>query len=314
MKVGVIGAGYWGRKHVDEYSHIPGADLAWVADLSPESRKFCQENYDVPNVTADHRELLNSDVEAISICVANDLHFDVAREALQAGKHVLVEKPLTMTTQTSRQLVDLAAEQDLTLAVGHIYRFNNAILKLRELAKDRYFGEVFGIISRWTTLCDPFPGRDVVFDLAPHAFDILNFVLDEWPERITCNGGAYRRKELEEMAFITAEYPSGILGHIEASWLLPGKVRSVEVMGRERSAHVECLSQKMRIHESGYDFDMDVERNNTIRTELEHFLDAVSRGDHATNSGLVGMKTVACLEAAVTAMREKRVVELSWDD
>ncbi len=312
MKVGVIGAGYWGRKHVDEYSHIPEADLQWVVDPSKEAREFCAANYGVPNTTAEISDLLSSDVDAVSVCVTNDMHHGIARQVLEAGKHVLVEKPLTMDEATSRDLVALAHDNDLTLAVGHIFRFNNAMTELRERVKDGFFGDVFSIINRWTTLCDPFPGRDVVFDLAPHAFDILNFVLDEWPERITCVGGAYRRKELEETAFISAEFPSGILGHIEASWLLPGKVRTVEVMGRDRSAHIDTLSQKFTVHESDYNFDLDIERNNTIRTELEHFLEAVKKGDHTINSGTVGLNTVRCLEASIRSMREHRSIELDW--
>jgi UDP-N-acetylglucosamine 3-dehydrogenase len=312
MKVGVIGAGYWGRKHVDEYSRLKGAELAWVADPSKEAREFCKSTYHVAHTTADYKELLKSDVEAVSICVDNKLHHQVAADALRAGKHVLVEKPLTLDSKTSAQLLALADEQDLTLAVGHIYRFNNAITKLRELAQDRYFGSIFSIISRWTTLEKQSPPRDVVFDLAPHAFDILNFTLNEWPTRITATGRAFRRPSMEEMAFITAEFPSGVLAQIEVSWLLPGKVRTVEVMGSERAARIDCLSQKFMVDESGASFDLGVQRNNTLATELDHFLDAIRAGDHTLNSGKVGLGTVRCLEASVESLRTHKSIELTW--
>jgi predicted dehydrogenase len=313
MKVGVIGAGYWGSKHVDEYSQLPGADLQWVVDASSEARSQMESKFGVPNTTADIQEMLRSDVEAVSVCVGNDQHHEVARRVLEAGKHVLVEKPLTMSFETSQDLVDLAEEMDLTLAVGHIYRFNNAVDELRRRVNDGYFGDVYTLIARWTTLCDPFPGRDVVFDLAPHAFDIMNYTLGEWPERITCTGRAYRRPELEESAFITAEFPSGAMGHIEASWLLPGKVRSVELVGSERAAHIDALSQQFTIHESDRSFDAGVRPNNTIRDELQHFIEAVGTGDHTLNSGIVGRNTVRCVQAAVQSMREHTVVELDWD-
>lgn len=314
MKVGVVGAGFWGSKHVDEYTQIPEADLQWVVDPSNDAREFCASEYGVPNVTADLDDMLRSDVDAVSVCVANDLHHEIARRVLEAGKNVLVEKPLTMSYETSDDLVRLAQDMDLTLAVGHVFRFNNAITELRKRVKDGYFGDIFTLIGRWTTLCDPFPGRDVVFDLAPHAFDIMNHVLDEWPYRITCTGRAYRRPELEESAFITAEFPSGTMGHIEASWLLPGKVRSVEVVGSERAAHIDALSQQFTIHEPDNSFDAGVRPNNTIRTELEHFIEAVRKRDHTINSGIVGRNTVRCVETAVRSMREHTVIELDWDE
>lgn len=312
LQVGVIGAGYWGRKHVDEYSKLPGAKLAWVADPSKEARDLCHAKYGVPNLTADYHELLRSDVQAVSVCVDNSLHYKVAADALRAGKHVLVEKPLTLDAASSQDLIELAAANDLTLAVGHIYRFNNAILKLRELHQKRHFGPIYSIINRWTTLEARSPPRDVIFDLAPHAFDILNFVLGEWPTRITATGRAFRRPALEEMAFITAEYPSGTLGHIELSWMLPGKVRQIEVLGRDRAARIDCLSQKFDVLEAAGPTDLGIVANNTIATELMHFLEAIRAGDHTLNSGHVGLGTVRCLEASVRSMRTHQSVELSW--
>ncbi len=161
-------------------------------------------------------------------------------------------------------------------------------------------------------MCDPFPNRDVVFDLAPHAFDIMNFILDEWPERITCAGKAHRRPKLEESAFITAEFPSGAIGHVEASWLLPGKVRTVDIVGSERAAHINALTQETTVHHGEDHWDANVRQNNTIRSELEAFVGSCKSGKNGTNSGLVGAKVVRCVEASVFSMRNHEVVELLW--
>lgn len=312
VKVGVIGAGHWGRKHVDEYSHIPEAELAWVADPRIEVQEACRRDYEVPNTTADPAELLESDVDAVSICVPNEHHFPLVQEALGAGKHVLVEKPITLHSSDARQLADQAKEAGLTLAVGHIYRFNNAMHRLRQAVEEDYFGEVFGIVTRWTNLERAFDDRDVLFDLAPHAFDILDYALGEWPESVTCTGAGYRRPGSLEMAFATARFPSGRLGHLELSWLLPGKTRTVQVMGRERSAWIDCLTQEFRVHESGYDFDLDVDRNNTLRDELEHFLHNVEHGSPSQNDAELGMRTVACIEACHESLKTGRTIDVDY--
>lgn len=311
MNVGVIGAGFWGQKHVEEYLGIKDANLTWVADPSPEATVMAKKA-GVPYVTNRVDTLLDSEVEAVSICVPNDDHFQIARQAIRAGKNVLVEKPLTDNYHTSQVLVEEAREAGVTLAVGHVFRFNNAINELRRRHRKGFFGEAYSLIARWTTLCPPIPDRGVIFDLTPHAFDIMHHVLGEWPTHVTAVGKGHRRPIYEEAAFVTAEFPSGTVGHVEASWLLPGKVRSVELVGSVRSAHVDALNQYLTIHDEESSFDAGVKPNNTIRDELVHFLDSCRNGHHSVNSGEIGRDVVRCVSAAVESMRQKRTVEVSW--
>lgn len=308
-RVAVVGAGYWGRKHVEEFAHLPEAELELVCDPVAEHRHYVERSYGVRHTTARLDDVLASDVEAVSVAVPNELHYEVARALLEAGKHVLVEKPMTLDAREARALVRFARRRKRLLAVGHIYRFNNALARLRALVRERYFGDVFGIRVQWTNLEPAYPNRDVLFDLLPHSFDILHFLLDEWPRRISCRARAFRRKRLEEAAYVVAEHRSGVLAHVEVSWLLPGKVRTLDVIGRERAAHVECIGQRIRIHESGAEFDLPVERNNTLRDELAAFLGWVRSGHPAINSGDIGARTVELIERCHRSNREGRVLE-----
>ena len=317
VNVAVIGVGYWGKKIVSEYARLAKRNSAvrlhTVCDLLEEKLRFCEGNYHVPFMTRYHKEVVACpEIDAVDICTPNETHFEICREALEAGKHVLVEKPMTLDSGEAFKLVDLARARNLVLSVGHIYRFNNALRKVQGLIKKGFFGDVFWLKLQWTTLTPPIEGRDIITDLAPHPFDILNFLLDMWPLKITCKARAYRRERLEEMAHIVAEFKNDVMAHIELSWLSPGKVREVSVMGSERFVKIDCLKQDVKAFENGRFYDVPVDRNNTIETELEYFVNCVQNNDDARNdylnqnSGLLGAKVVRLLEIARKSVEEER--------
>jgi UDP-N-acetylglucosamine 3-dehydrogenase len=141
MKVGVIGTGYWGRKIVDEYTKIDGVDLVGVSDLDSKNAEFCRERYGVRDTYDDYSDLLDlEELMAVNVCTPNASHYEICRAALEKGKHVLVEKPITMTSAEGWDLVKMAQDRGLTLSVGHIFRFNNALAEVRRLIGERFFG------------------------------------------------------------------------------------------------------------------------------------------------------------------------------
>lgn len=316
IKIGVVGVGYWGKKIVHEYVQLGKqnslVDLHAVCDLLEDNLKYC-ENYAIPNMAKYHKELMYSpDVDAVNVCTPNETHYQICREALEAGKHVLVEKPMTLSSAEAYELVGLAHKQNLVLSVGHIFRFNNALRMTRDLIKNGFFGDVFHLKLRWTTLMPPIEGRDIITDLAPHPFDILHFLLGEWPLKITCKAKAYRREKLEEMAYIVAEFRNNVVAHVELSWLSPGKTREVCVMGSKRFASVNCLSQDVKVFENDGFRDVYVKRNNTIEEELEHFVYCVQNNSVVNNSylnensGLLGAHVVRLLEIARKSVEEEK--------
>jgi UDP-N-acetylglucosamine 3-dehydrogenase len=309
VNVAVIGAGYWGRKIISEYAQMAKGD-SWIAlrsvcDPLEENLRYCENNFDVPLLAQHYKEVLtNQDVDAVNLCTPNETHYELCKEALEAGKHVLVEKPMTLSSGEAYKLVDLAHSKNLVLSVGHIFRFNNALRKVRDLVKSGFFGDIFWLKFQWTTLMPPIPGRDVVTDLAPHPFDISNFLLNTWPSKITCRAKAYRRDKLEEMAYILAEFDNNVLAHFELSWLSPGKSREVCLMGSAKFARIDCLTQNIQIFENDHSYDLNLEKNNTIEAELEHFVQCIQNnrvGNHDQlnqNNGTVGARVVRLLEAA----------------
>jgi len=316
INIGVVGVGYWGKKIVHEYVQLGKqnslVDLHAVCDLLEDNLKYC-ENYAIPNMAKYHKEVTFSpDVDAVNVCTPNETHYQICREALEAGKHVLVEKPMTLSSAEAYELVGLAHKQNLVLSVGHIFRFNNALRMIRDLIKNGFFGDVFYLKLQWTTLMPPIEGRDIITDLAPHPFDILHFLLGEWPLKITCKAKAYRREKLEEMAYIVAELRNNVMAHVELSWLSPGKTREVDVMGSKRCASIDCLSQDVKVFENDGFRDVYVKRNNTIEEELEHFVYCVQNNSVVNNrylnesSGLLGAHVVRLLEIARKSVEEEK--------
>lgn len=310
LKVGVIGTGYWGRKIVDEYSKIDDVSIAGVADLDQKNLDFCAERYGVEDGYQDYKELLGkADLEAVNVCTPNSSHYEICKTALGMDKHVLVEKPITLTSAEGWDLVKMAEEKGLTLSVGHIFRFNNALAEIRRLIDEKFFGSLYLVEMTWANLEKPWPDRDVLMDLAPHMFDIQNYLLAQWPVEISCNGGAFRRDSGEETAYVVSKFESGPMAIANVSWLIPRKTRQIMLAGESRSALIDAVAQEVTVYESGYTYKLGLERNNTIRDELLHFVKAISDPEMETrNSGAIGVKTVELIEAAKRSMAEKRTV------
>lgn len=311
IKIGVIGAGRWGKKHIDEYSKMQNVELLWVSDLRKENLGFCKDKYKVPNVSEDYHDVLLSDVDAVSICTLNETHFDICRDALESGKHVLVEKPLTMNSKEAYTLVDIAKKADRLLAVGHIFRFDNSLIEAKKYMKKNFYDNIFYLRLQWTDFVYPEQVKEIIFDMMPHAFDVMNFLLESWPNKITCFAEGFRKKELEDTAHIICEFPNHILTHTETSWTLPEKTRQIDVVGRNHCLKIDCLSQKVRIfYEGKTKGELLVQPNNTIHDELVHFLDAIEKGSFLSNDGETGARVVELLEKSRKSLEKGKTITL----
>ena len=313
LNVGIIGVGYWGKKIVDEFTKVEEANVIGVSDLDEKNLQFCAERFGLKNGYKDYKQLLaQKDLHAVTVSTPNSMHYQVCKDALDAGKHVLVEKPITLITKEGKELVDLAQKKKLTLSVGHIFRFNNALAEVRRLIKEeKFFGKLFLMEQNWTNLEKAFPDRDVLFDLAPHMFDIQNYLFGQWPVEVSCVGGPFRRKEGEETAYILTKYADGAIAMANISWLVPRKTRQVVLVGENRSAVIDAVGQEVTIYESGYTYKLHIERNNTIRDELVHFVKSINDPQTETkNSGTVDVKTVELIEAAKRSMAEKKAIKI----
>ena len=221
---------------------------------------------------------------------------------------------MTLNSLEAIKLVDLAHEKHLVLSVGHIFRFDAAIEKAKTLVESSWFGDLYWINLTWTALMPPMPGRDIITDLAPHPFDILNFLTNEWPTKITCVAKAHRKDQKEETAHITSEYNNNMISHIEISWLHPERSREVKIMGSDKFAKIDCITQKITAYENGKFFDLPIERSNTINGELTHFIQCIREGKALNetylnkNNGLVGTNVVRLLELSRESMKKEQTV------
>ncbi|MCK4364982.1 MAG: Gfo/Idh/MocA family oxidoreductase [Thermoplasmatales archaeon] len=315
IKVGVIGAGRWGQKHVDEYSNMKDVELLWVSDISEDNLKSCKEKFNIKNVTTDYNDVLSSDAEAVSIITSNETHFEVCKAALQAGKHVLVEKPLTLQPKNAYELVDLAEQSNKILAVGHLFRYNNAINEVKKLVENKFFGDLYYLRMQWTIQWMPeiYPDKklDIIVDMMPHLYDIMNYLTGLWPKNITCFGKAFIKKDLEDTAFIICEFPNNIITHSEISWTLPEKVREVDVIGSKACAKIQAVNQKVTVFENSNEGrKINIKENNTLGDELKSFLEAISKGSTVSNDGIIGAKTVELVEQTRKSLNQNKTIIL----
>lgn len=285
MKVAVIGAGYWGKKHIEEYVAL-GHEVT-VYDSDPELRK----KYN----SFTYEEIIsNPEIQVVSVCTPNHTHHKIAKDMLCAKKNVLVEKPMAMSAHEAVDLITCSKINKSVLSVGHLYRFNNAINEVKRILTE--LGDIRQIKFVWINTEPKFIGRDILYDLAPHPFDIINFLLSKNPKIVSCIGEGFRTPEIE-MAQING-FVDKTLINIELSWLTPPKTRTMTIVGSLKSLVVDCVDQV--IMEYGYDnisHRLKVKPNNTIRDELQAFIGCVENRELPNIAdGIAGLNTIKAIE------------------
>ena len=320
INIGVVGVGYWGTKLIREYAEISkerdDIKLVGVCDTSKERLeramkeccvKTCKQYLDFDEMLKDGQ------INAVHIATPNKTHFELSMKAIDAGKHVILEKPMTLRSRDAFKLARHAESKNIALLVDHIFRFNNALRKVREIIQSRKYGEVNYIRLNWSAYAIPKDERDIIFDLAPHPIDITNYLLDEWPLRVYAIGESYVRKQkgMEEVAFILCELPSDVMTEITLSWIDHGpKKREVYIVMEKASVVVDALNQNISIYSGKSPINVDVEVNNTIRDMILHFIDYVKNRAAPLNSAMIGAMSVFTLEKIKESFDSKKAVRL----
>ena len=321
-KIAVIGAGYWGRKVIREIIDLSrttgNVELFAIADNSPTILDQCQKEFGKLDYRLDYRTLLSEkELNAVHICTPNASHYEVASAFLNEGKNALVEKPLTLNPAEAYKLIDLAREKNRVLCTGHIHRFNNGVKELQRAINSGILGELYYLRLEWTGFLMPQSQREVITDLAPHPFDISNYLLNQWPTKISCRGKGFRTKENEEVAFLNTEYSNGLCMHIEVSWLDRQKRRNVTVVGSEGIARLDCGEQTAVLQRGDQVDRVNITPSNTLRMEISHFAECISHNSRSESfanlsDGLLGAQVVTLLEAARESMRKERTVPVKF--
>ncbi|MEM3008144.1 MAG: Gfo/Idh/MocA family oxidoreductase [Candidatus Nitrosotenuis sp.] len=311
MKVGVIGVGYWGKKHVEEYHNL-GHDVV-VFDPAKDNVDFCREKFNAIPVT-NHIEILqDKEIQSVSICTPNSTHHSLVVEALNAGKNILVEKPISINMRDCEEIIRLAESKNLILLVGHIFRFNNAIKKARELVRSDDFGKIYTVNLKWTNLEPIFLDRDILFDLGVHPIDIVDNILEGYVTDIFCMAEGFRQKNYEyatiNYKLISPLNETPIIVNVELSWLDPIKKRTLTLVGSRNTLLVDCFLQKIQLidNTSKKLKNVGIVANNTIRDELEFFTNSVRQKkqiEHPMPTGDIAKRVLEVIEKAKMSIHD----------
>lgn len=327
VKVGVVGCGYWGPNLIRNFSNLKASKVVACADLKEDRLSHMRQLYPQLHTTTDFREILNeSGIDAIVIATPVASHFSIAREALEAGKHVFIEKPLAQSVDEGKQLIELAAARKRTLMVGHTFVFTAAVNKIKDLIWSGELGDIHYIASSRVNLGIFQDDINVVWDLAPHDISIMNYILNSRPDSVSAVGRAYIRPGIEDVAFLTLTYPQAALANVHVSWLNPNKIRCTTVVGSKKMLVYDDISslEKIRIYDKGvtmtphYDTfgefqlsyrygDIMIPRLDDaepLKIECQHFVDVIEKGIELRSSGHHGLEVLLALDAAGRSMRE----------
>lgn len=310
LKVGVIGVGAMGRHHARVYSSLPVADLVGVADIN---QKVAREVARLYGTTAfsDYEELLSMGLDAVSIAVPTSLHADIAIKAAESGVDMLIEKPIADSIKNAERIVRTARREGVKVMVGHIERFNPAVLKLKELIASGELGDVLTISCKRVGPYSP-RIRDVgiIIDLAVHDIDTISYLYGERAESVYAVAGSSFHT-LEDYASLIVKFNPSRAGLIETNWLTPKKVRSLTAVGTGGVATLDYLNQTLEISKGDVTINVDVEREEPLKVELDTFLNCIAEGKCPEPSGEDGIYVLSVAISAIRSYKSGKLVELN---
>jgi predicted dehydrogenase len=330
VRIALVGCGYWGPKLLRAAASLPNVEVGALVDLDLSRAQALARQFPAANAVASLAEALD-DVDAVVVATNPATHTDVAEQALSAGKHVLVEKPLALTSADCRRLGELASSAGLVLMAGHTFLFSPAVTHVRELIENGDLGRIYTIDSQRLNLGRVRSDVDAVWNFAPHDVSIINYWLDAAPVTVSCTGHTYLQEGVADVGFLTLEYDEGAVAHVHVSWLSPRKVRNMTVVGSKKMVvYDDTADDKVAVHDAGIDRehiertfpefetyaefqliqrlgDLHVPRLSSVEplvAESRHFVDCIENGTQPLTDAAHAAEVVAVLEAATASAAE----------
>lgn len=326
VKFGVIGYGYWGPNIVRNLKQLERTDVVAICDKSASSRQRVQKAYPQVQVTDDPAELMRSaDIDAIAVITPVWTHYELAKAALENGKHIFVEKPFTSNAEQAEELIELAARKNLKVMVDHTFLFTGAVRKIRQLLDENALGKLYYYDSTRVNLGLFQHDVNVVWDLAPHDLSIMDYLIQESPEAVVATGQTHLNG-YEDVAFMTLYFPDKIIAHLNVNWLSPVKVRTTLIGGEKKMLVWNDLEadEKIKLYDKGVSVtnreglynllvnyrsgDMwapKIEQLEALHRELEYFVDCITKDEAPINDGRAGLRVVKMLQAASESLRQR---------
>jgi predicted dehydrogenase len=325
VRAGVIGYGYWGPNVARNFHGQDKCELVMICDRDPQRLLNASRACPDARLTTECEEILSSpDVEVVAIVTPVWSHFELARRALENGKHVFVEKPFTATSAQAEELIELAARKNLKIMVDHTFLFTGAVRKIRQLVDENALGNLYYYDSLRVNLGLFQHDVNVIWDLAPHDLAIMDYVIREKPEAVAATGERHLNG-VEDIAFITVYFPGHIIAHVNVNWLSPVKVRTTLLGGEKKMLVWNDLEadEKIKIYDKGVNMggqgvhqllvsyrsgDMwspQVEQVEALKAEIDYFIDCIAHDRTPHNDGEAGLRVVRLLEAADQSLRKR---------
>ena len=318
LRIGVIGYGYWGPNVVRNFSLQPDCTVTAVCDRDAAARTRASRLFPGILTTADARELTKAaDIDAVAIVTPVSAHYELARQALENGKHVFVEKPFTATSSQGEHLLELAERNKLTIMVDHTFLFTGAVRKMKALLDEGVLGRLYYYDSTRVNLGLFQHDVNVVWDLAPHDLAIMDYLIGLEPERVVATGQAHLNGH-EDIAYVTLFFPNRVTAHINVNWLSPVKVRRTLVGGERKMLVWDDVepTEKIKVYDKGVEMksregiynllinyrsgDMwapRVDQTEALQLETRYFVECVTSAQQPFNDGHAGLRVVKMLEA-----------------
>ncbi len=331
IKVGVAGLGYWGPNLVRNFSKIPGVQVVYGCDFIEKNLQKITASFPFVKPTKNYRDMLQDrQVDLVAIATPVSTHYKLAKDALLAGKHVLVEKPMTRTSAEGRELIKLAGKKHRTIYVDHTFVYSAAVQKIKEILSNNRLGDVYYYDSTRINLGLLQNDSNVIWDLAPHDLSILNFLFGRKPISVQAFGSSHVEKKKEETAHIFIRYPGNMTAHIHVSWLSPVKIRTILIGCSKKMIVYDDIkpSEKVSIYDksinvpkgevtpfapayrSGDVVIPHLEQTESLYVELDHFIDCIRTGKRPLTGGDEGLQVVQLLEATDKALKTKSEILL----
>jgi len=323
----VIGCGYWGPNLIRNFHNQPEVELVAICDLDTARLEHVGKLYPQARGTTDPQDIIRDpDIEAVVVATPVSTHFPLGEGVLSAGKHLFIEKPMAASADECRRLNDMAAAAGLQIMVGHTFVFTPAVRKIRSLMAGGELGEIYYVNITRVNLGLFQRDVNVVWDLAPHDIAMLNHLFRATPQVVSATGRSYVQPDIEDVAFLTLEYPGGQLAHIHVSWLDPNKIRKATFVGSKKMLVYDDVSslEKIRVYDKGVDvlphydnfgefqlsyrfgdiFVPRIEQVEPLKIETGHFVSCLQGKEEPLSSGAQGLQVVEVLEKACQSIKE----------
>jgi len=311
LNVAVIGTGFWGRNHARVYRELPSTELVGICDVNAERAKIVAEQFDAKAYTSSSRMLKNKEIDAVSICTWSTVLAKEAFKALNAGKHVLVEKPMATNTRQAEQLIKTAEENALHLTVGFLMRFIPGLQHIRKAVEKKEIGELVCVtakrVSQWP---ERIGDVGVVKDTAIHDIDVMRYISNESPTSVYAKTGSMRHRQFEDYAQLMLTYEDEKSAFIESNWLTPYKTRTLTVTGSDAIMRLDYITQDLWIESAKESLQPRYPFQEPLKLELQHFAECITEKKKPIITGSDGLEALTIAEAALQSSARNRMIKL----